>query len=117
MTGPEYTKARRERLKASGICVDCARTEAIKTAQRCQECNEKQLKRKRMARPDCIAGREDGAPTLREIAEEMGISAPRVQQLLTSALRKVRLECLRRGIDASWIIGTPLSRLAEAEDS
>jgi AraC-like DNA-binding protein len=116
MTSAQYVRQRRERLIAAGLCIDCGSRPRLTTAQRCRLCNEKQLERQRMRKVGTAVGRDDGGPTLREIADEVGVSPARVQQIIAKALYKLRRECRRRGIDASWITGKPLSMLASAEE-
>lgn len=115
MSHAVYLKARRERLVASGLCVSCGKRPRAETTRRCDPCRERFNAREKARTSGQAFSREDKEPTLRDIAAELGVSAPRVQQLLTSALRKVRRECLRRGIDATWIIGKPISMLARIE--
>jgi hypothetical protein len=117
MTSAEYTRERRHRLRAAGLCIDCGKYPKIATAQRCLQCNAKQSNRERLRKVGCVSGREADGPSLREIADELGISPARVQQILTKALYKLRRECRRLGIDASYIVGKPLGMLASAEEA
>lgn len=43
----------------------------------------------------------DYATTLEEVALELGVSLTRAKQIEDSALRKVRYECQRRGLELS----------------
>jgi DNA-directed RNA polymerase sigma subunit (sigma70/sigma32) len=43
----------------------------------------------------------DYATTLEEVALELGVSVTRAKQIEEGALRKLRLECQRRGLDLS----------------
>jgi hypothetical protein len=116
MTSREYIRARRARLIAAGLCIDCGAIPRLETTQRCRGCRDKQSAREQMRKVGCVAGREEDGPSLRQIAAALGLSPARVQQILTRALYKLKRECRRRGIDASCIMGKPVSMLASAEE-
>lgn len=48
-----------------------------------------------------ITSNTDYATTLEEVALELGVSLTRAKQIEESALRKVRQECQRRGLELS----------------
>lgn len=112
----QYTRERRARFLAAGVCIDCGRPRQD-GVQRCVGCHGKMRDRaagyqgrKRGEDPDRVGA------TVYEIAAELGVSHQRVSIIIDVALRKLRLACLRAGIDPSDITGAPRSMLARAED-
>jgi hypothetical protein len=115
----KYIRDRRERLRLAGMCIDCGKAPPIATAQRCEGCNQRMLDRyarsyeKRMGAEDPTDG---AVVTLREIADELGMTHEGVRQILRKAMHKLRKACRKAGIDASDITGKPRSMLERAED-
>lgn len=117
MTSSEYVRLRRARLNDAGMCIDCGRRRQLPTAKRCPFCNRKLLDAHHARKHSVSVGRVSGdGPTLDAIAAELGVSRQRVNQIMATALRKLKRECLRRGIDLSWIVGKPVSMLGRAEE-
>jgi hypothetical protein len=54
--------------------------------------------------------------TYDDIGRELGISPNHARTVCMNALRKVAKACRKFGIDASCIIGRPVSMLASAEE-
>jgi hypothetical protein len=114
MTRNERMKFRRQRLEAGGWCIGCAKRKRGRTRY-CSYCEERvaeSYQRRRVS-----VGKRDGSlMPVPEIARELGVTPSAIRQLLYSALRKLRKAYRREGIDASCIVGQPLSMLASAEE-
>lgn len=119
MTACEYTRNRRARLKATGLCGDCARRPHKPDSARCHPCASKiAAKRKAsLARFAPVPSRyTHEAETLAAIAAELGISHQAVRQTIATALRKIAKACRRLGIDASDVVGKPASMAARLQE-
>lgn len=127
MSVPErsYHSLRRDRLLALGLCIDCGREPHTATAKRCPACGKKlrargvkhweKIKKERVDSGTRYEHAPEGGMGFGAIAKELGISRQAAQATFYRALSKFRAECVRRGIDASSIIGKGFSSLALCE--
>lgn len=135
-----YWILRRERLMTSGLCIDCGKAPAKKSAKRCPPCAEKinlyDRNRTRLKRGEAAIKPSPNAPkdcpvtqnqvnylvslfpdgmNFGDIGYLIGVSRYRAQVICEGAVAKIYRECLRRGLDADAIIGKGFSMLAVAE--